>query len=159
MNFRSYKDPPSAEIQITHSSLVEGLQPISQSHTLQSQKIILTNPTDIIYAENPSSAIGVSGDEPVSYEEFARICHTQQQTIALLVEEKTALTSELEKYSAMTDRFKNSEELLEEGQLLVDALRRKNAELEEKIKNGEDKLKEAGEQKEKIIESLQSQVF
>ncbi|CAB4425252.1 unnamed protein product [Rhizophagus irregularis] len=46
---------------------------------------------------------------------------------------------------------------LEEGQLLVDALRRKNAELEEKILNKEERLKEADEQKEKILESLQLQ--
>lgn len=58
----------------------------------------------------------------------------------------------------MADRYKDSETLLKEGQLLVDALNRKNAELKEEIHNREERLKEVGEQREKISESLQLQV-
>ncbi|CAG8630359.1 14399_t:CDS:2, partial [Ambispora leptoticha] len=83
---------------------------------------------------------------------------TQQQTIAVLVEQKSGLTAELDKYTAMADRFKRSEELLEEGQLLVDALRRQNAELEDKIRDGEAKLKEAGDKTERTLETLRLQI-
>ena len=151
-HYRSYSDhnPKSSSVTSlgSHSSLVEGLQPISQPHGQQSQSNLLLN-----------QKIDTNlSEESLTPEALANICHMQQQTIALLVEEKTALASDLEKYSAMADRFKSSEELLEEGQLLVDALRRQNAELEEKIRNGEDRLNEAGEQKDEIFESLQLQV-
>ncbi|CAG8581296.1 34019_t:CDS:2 [Racocetra persica] len=151
--------PASQALPLTsHGSLVEGLQPITLPPGQQSQTDLLSNTIDSVPVENTISS-GISGNEPFSFEALANICRMQQQTIALLVEEKTALASELEKYSAMADRFKSSEELLEEGQLLVDALRRQNSELEEKIRNGEDRLKDSDDQKKKIIESLQSQVF
>ncbi|CAG8467218.1 5006_t:CDS:2 [Racocetra fulgida] len=150
--------PASQALPLTsHGSLVEGLQPITLPPGQQSQTDLLSNTIDSVPVENTISS-GISGDEPFSFEALANICRMQQQTIALLVEEKTALASELEKYSAMADRFKSSEELLEEGQLLVDALRRQNSELEEKIRNGEDRLKDSDDQKKKIIESLQSQL-
>ncbi|CAG8760643.1 7589_t:CDS:2, partial [Cetraspora pellucida] len=152
--------PASQTLPLTsHGSLVEGLQPITLPPGQQSQTDLLSNISntiDSVPIENTISP-GISGDEPFTFEALANICRMQQQTIALLVEEKTALASELEKYSAMADRFKSSEELLEEGQLLVDALRRQNSELEEKIRNGEDRLKDSDEQKKNIIESLQSQ--
>ncbi|CAG8594980.1 14895_t:CDS:2 [Acaulospora morrowiae] len=151
------QDPSSGISQTTHSSLVEGHQPITYSHAQQLQTDILSKPIDIAPTENTALPTGISGDEPVSYESLANICSVQQQTIALLVEEKTALVSDLGKYSVMADRFKSSEEFLEEGRLLVDALRRQNGELEEKIKSSDDRLREAEEQKKKIIESLQSQ--
>src|SRR3954463_3555329 len=106
----------------SYSSLVEGHQPV-------------TPPTD---PKHPTSMAGISidavpggADGPVSFDALANICRMQQQTIALLVEEKTALAAELQKCVAIADQFKSSEELLEEGRLLVDALRRQNAELEE----------------------------
>jgi len=49
----------------------------------------------------------------------------------------------------MADRFKCSDELLEEGQLLLN--------WREKILNEEERLKEDDEQKEKVLESLQLQ--
>ncbi|CAG8541945.1 16462_t:CDS:2 [Funneliformis mosseae] len=148
---------PSVTSLGTHSSLIEGLQPISQPHGQQSQPNLLSNNIDLTTVESilPPAA---NLEEPLTPEALANICHMQQQTIALLVDDKAASASDLEKYSAMEDRYKRSEELLAEGQLLVDALRRQNSELEEKIRNGENRLIEAGEQREKILESLQSQL-
>lgn len=145
--------------------MVEGLQPIFQPHGQQSQPNLLSKQIDLTIAESILPSADNSVEEPYTYESLSSLCNKQKQdiglqrqAIAMLVDEKNALTSELEKYSAMADRFKSSEELLEEGQLLVDALRRKNAELEEKILNKEERFKEADEQKEKILESLQLQV-
>ncbi|CAI2169315.1 17898_t:CDS:2 [Funneliformis geosporum] len=135
----------------SHSSLVEGLQPISQPHGQQSQPNLLSNKIDLIPVV-PSVTNLV--EESLTPEDVANICHMQQQTIAVLVDEKTALTSRVEKYSAMEDRYKRSEELLEEGQLLVDALRRQNAELEEKIRSGEDRHNEAERDNKQLMSQL-----
>jgi hypothetical protein len=162
-HYRGYSDyiPQSSSASLgSHNSLVEGLQPIFQPHGQQSQPSLLSKQINLPIAESI-----LPSEEPFTYEALVDSYHKQQnelsiqqQAIALLVDEKNVLASDLEKYSVMADRYKNSEALLKEGQLLVDALNRKNAELEEEIRNGEDRLKEVDEQKEKILESLQLQV-
>ncbi|CAJ0829202.1 10715_t:CDS:2 [Entrophospora sp. SA101] len=138
----------------SHGSIVEGLQPIDyhQSSEKESQTNTLTTPIN-----SNTSTENSSDEQTITFERLANLYRMQQQTITLLVEEKTALESELEKYSAMANRFKSSEELLKEGQLLVDALRRQNDELEEKIRTIEDRLKDANTQNEKTVGSLQLQ--
>ena len=169
-HYRGYSDyipqSSSATSLGSHNSLVEGLQPIFQPHGQQSQPNLLSKQIDLTTAESILSPTANSDEESLTYEALFNLFHkqrqdldVQRQAIALLVDEKNALASDLEKYSVMADRYKDSEALLKEGQLLVDALNRKNAELKEEIRNGEDRLKEVGEQKEKILESLQLQVI
>ncbi|CAG8470683.1 5564_t:CDS:2 [Ambispora gerdemannii] len=145
-------EEPSLPHVESHSKIVEGHQPIEEPR----EKVVI--PTVALMETNMPDKKSFTAEEgSVTYEDLANICSTQQQTIAVLVEQKSGLTAELDKYTAMADRFKRSEELLEEGQLLVDALRRQNAELEEKIRDGEIKLKEAGDQTERTLETLRLQ--
>lgn len=140
-----------------HKTHAEAHQPIAKPHSQPQHEIMI--PTTAVMDATITDKLGSPTiDESMTLEALANICQMQRQTIAVLVEEKSALTTELEKYSVMADRFKSSEELLEEGQLIMDGLRRQNAELAEKIRTGDAKLQEAAEDKERTLESLRNQV-